>query len=816
MPSSWPRATGNRWQKGSITEARLLELGVVIGKPGRCHIDLSHTIEDGLITYKGLPAPLICDHLSRAASRALYAEGTEFQIGRITMVPNTDRRTPARARAVAGQRPALFGCAAEGARDGDFSRAGVRDVLISTYDSARDVTVAILDTARAQVRHFPCQRHEPADVWLEYTDLRSASEYRSRRDCGYHGPGRIAMSSVLKPAASSPGGVELPFASYAQIIRMLVPPAERISFYDAAASALWINDGVEEPDFRMHVELALTRSRQSAAPASAAAGTHPDDDAAFVFVVRNTHNAVVGAIGIACRNLPSGARFRSADAVERMLAPVITILGHAWPVTAKVVPLPTPTRETGTRQAAVAATQLLPSMPVPAMLRKALTLATELIDCAFGAVVLPQRPFTLSHCVSADESDLSITAAIDSIREHVLRRMQTRSEPLVVNGTTGKTQQLPYKLLVVPVRDPTQRVVALLMLFRSKRARDFAGVDIDELTQLAARIPTDALGAMLVPEAPVIAAVVKPPLAQPQAATPSSPRPQPAARAGTGAPAKAVAPAPAPANRVAASEPKIVVPSAAAPPSQSMDDRIRAALRIGSFDLYAQRIASMREAQQSPRFEVLLRMRDAGKLHGPPTFFAAAESSQLLPELDCWVIGELLKTLRRRAVTVRASCLEFSVNVAGQSLATPQFADFIVAEVCRTAIPAGLLVFEISERTALEHEDDMENLSARLRDVGCRVALDNCRSGLGTLDPLNKWPVSRVKIDGSLIRSLGSSVRAESQVRAVAQLAADRGIETVAECVESQRVQDKLLEMGIDFAQGFHLAKPQPLQTLFR
>jgi len=52
-------------------------------------VDLSHTIEDGMITYKGLPAPLICDHLSRADSRAIYAPGTEFQIGRITMVANT-------------------------------------------------------------------------------------------------------------------------------------------------------------------------------------------------------------------------------------------------------------------------------------------------------------------------------------------------------------------------------------------------------------------------------------------------------------------------------------------------------------------------------------------------------------------------------------------------------------------------------------------------------------------------------------------------------------------------------------------------------
>ena len=52
-------------------------------------IDLSHAIEAGMVTYKGLPAPLVCDHLSREASRAHYEPGTEFQIGRIEMVGNT-------------------------------------------------------------------------------------------------------------------------------------------------------------------------------------------------------------------------------------------------------------------------------------------------------------------------------------------------------------------------------------------------------------------------------------------------------------------------------------------------------------------------------------------------------------------------------------------------------------------------------------------------------------------------------------------------------------------------------------------------------
>lgn len=617
------------------------------------------------------------------------------------------------------------------------------------------------------------------------------------------------MSSVPRPSAGAAS--ELPFASYAQIIRMLVPPAERISVYDALGHALWINDGVEEPDFRMHVELVLARARQGAS-AAASAAAQPGDDTAFVFVIRNANNLAVGALGIACRNLAAGARFRSAEAVERMLAPVMTILGHAWPATAKVVPIASAaSRESGTRQATVAANQLSASMPVPAMLRKTLSLATSLIDCAFGAVVLPERAFTLSHCVSAEESDLSITAAVDNVRSHVLRWMKTRNETLVVNAIPGRTQQLPYKLLVVPVRNPEQRIVALLMLFRSKRARDFAGVDIDELTQLAARVPTDALTDMLAPEAPIVASVVA--LPQPQKPAPK-PAP-PVVKRMEPAPAPKVTARPSPPQRpVASPKPAAPRPVARSAP-QSMDQRVRTALRLGSFDLYAQKIEAIRESTASPRFEVLLRMREANQLHNPTTFFPAAETNRLLPELDCWVINELLGTLRKRATTVRTSCLEFSVNVTGQSLATAQFGEFIVAEVCRTAIPAGLLVFEVSEKTVLEHEDDMNELSARLRDVGCRIALDNCRSGLGTLDPLNKWPVSRVKIDGSLIRGLGMSQRAESQVRALAQLAADRGIETVAECVETQRIRDRLLDLGIDFAQGFHLAKPQPLQTLF-
>lgn len=587
--------------------------------------------------------------------------------------------------------------------------------------------------------------------------------------------------SVLHRTAVRSGGAAVPFASYAQIVRMLVPPAERIGFFDAHGQSLWINDGVEEPEFRMHVELAIARARAHRHPTiESAASTEHAADPTHVLAVRDPAGGVVGAVGIVCRNLSASGRYKSADAVERMLAPLLEILGHAWPSAAEISP--PAIRDAGTRQAATAAAQLQQSTPTPALLRKALSLATEYVDCAFGAVVAPDRPFTLSHRVSPDESDLTINAAIDNVREHVLKWMLVRNEPLVINTAgNGRTQQLPYKLLVLPIRDASNGVAALIMLFRNARARDFARVDVDELAQIAAGVPADALSPA--PSSPVAIVTTRE------------------------APKKAAAP-----SRPAVSKPD--TPSAADRPS--MDVRIRTALREGAFDLHAQTISPLRETTLSPRFEVLLRMRDGANLYTPASFFGVAENHRLMPELDCWVIGDLLKTLRRRAVTVRTSGLEFSINIAAQSLATEQFSEFIVAEVCRSAIPPSLLVFEVSERTALEHEDAMETLSARLRDVGCRIALDNCRSGLGTLDPLSKWPVSRVKIDGSLIRNIASNSRCESQVRAVVQLAADRGIETVAECVETQSIHERLLDIGIDYAQGFHLGKPRPLQTLFQ
>jgi len=125
-------------------------------------IDLSHTIEDGLITYKGLPAPLICDHLSREASRANYDPGTEFQIGRIEMVGNTGTYldTPFH-RYADGEDLSEVGLDRVAALPGIVVQAG--DLQAIDADSFRDLDLS----GRAVLVHTGWARHWRTDAYFE-------------------------------------------------------------------------------------------------------------------------------------------------------------------------------------------------------------------------------------------------------------------------------------------------------------------------------------------------------------------------------------------------------------------------------------------------------------------------------------------------------------------------------------------------------------------------------------------------------------------------------------------------------------------------
>jgi EAL domain-containing protein (putative c-di-GMP-specific phosphodiesterase class I) len=605
----------------------------------------------------------------------------------------------------------------------------------------------------------------------------------------------------------------MPYASYAQLVRMLAPLTAKVGFYDAKGELMWISDGLEEPELRMHVEIVLNRHADGETSTAPDDGTEAAGQPTYVFPIRCQRGALVGAMAIVFRDLPANASYRRIDTVERLLSPLLEILSHAWQAPDPVQAQSSAESQRPQAQSSDDIDASLDESPsTPAQLRRTLALATHRLQCAFGAFIVADKAFTLTHRASPDDSDLAMNAAIEAVREPMLRLMQVRRDPIVVNGANGREQAAPNKLLVMPLRSGSGRLAAMLMLFRHKQDRDFTAADLAQLQEVLKRLPAS------------VVAELAPPAPKPTPAPRPAPRPAQTAPAKPASPTPPAKPTPPPApplsivvpnavpRVIARPAPLIVTPDAA----PTMDERIRAALRDGKFDLYAQRISPLRDESRPARFEVFVRMIDSDRVRAPASFFEAAEASRLMPELDRWVIRQLLSTLRTHAARVRSGRWEFCINIAAQSLIADRFSEFVVAEVCKSSIPAGLLVFEVAEADALEHQDAVEVLSARLRDVGCRIALDNCRAGLATFDPLRKWPVSCVKIDGSLINKVGQHARSESVVRAVTELAASMGIETVAERVESAALCDRLADIGMDYAQGFHFGQPQPLAAVFQ
>lgn len=619
------------------------------------------------------------------------------------------------------------------------------------------------------------------------------------------------------------GGAEagaLPFASYAQVLRMLMPPVLRVGFYDYKGRTLWLSDGIEEPEFRMHLDLVLARFAASEPEDKLAPyGATEDAEPIFVFPIRSADGMLLGALGMLCRELPMTAAYRRIEHVERLLAPFVAILSHAWQEASSA---PAPAREPAPAALPIPSAKTDSESPLPAILRRTLALATRSLGGAFGTIIAAERPFTLTHRVSPDESDLVINAAIDNVRTSVLKYMQVRQEPLISNAAgAGRTQQLPYKLLALPLMAGPTTLAAVLIVFREKNAADFGKKELATLAQIAAQIQAPALRELLVPRVQQIpspsAAATSAPSRTPVA--PPAPKAPPQLNAVVSTPAQPSVENKAQSSKTLSGAPPAPLPKvvrfAGMRGDMPMEERIRKALRQDAFDLFAQPIAPLRDGQRAQRFEVLLRLNDGEALYTPQAFFAAAEAHELMPDLDQWVVRELMATLRRHATQLRTKCWEFSVNIAAQTLLTDEFTEYVLQELKHSPVPPGLLVFEVAESDAIEHQYSLSILARRLHGVGCQIAIDNCRAGLRTFDTLRKWPVSCLKIDGSLVRHIVSNCRYESQVRAMARTANILGIETVAECVETENIRERLLSMDIDYAQGFHLGRPQPLSAFF-
>lgn len=240
---------------------------------------------------------------------------------------------------------------------------------------------------------------------------------------------------------------------------------------------------------------------------------------------------------------------------------------------------------------------------------------------------------------------------------------------------------------------------------------------------------------------------------------------------------------------------------------------VRSALAENRLRLEAQMIVPFVEGPHAkPHYELLLRMLDPeGNTIGPDRFLSAALRYQMMPTIDRWVISSVIDLLRPHRELLANAPVSFTINFSGQSLHDEEFADYVIRSIETSRINPAVFCFELTESAAVASMKDAEALMLRLRKLGCGVALDDFGTGLSSLSYLRSMPVSMLKIDGSFVRDILRDERAESMVRAIAQLAHAMNITTVAEYVETPEILTRVRALGVDYGQGFAIARPVPV-----
>ena len=247
-----------------------------------------------------------------------------------------------------------------------------------------------------------------------------------------------------------------------------------------------------------------------------------------------------------------------------------------------------------------------------------------------------------------------------------------------------------------------------------------------------------------------------------------------------------------------------------------MAGQLREAIDSGRLHLDAQLILPFAASDCArPHYELLLRMTDEdGHTVGPDSFLSAATRYQLMPVIDRWVMAHVSEALQPRARILEGKALGFAINFSGQSLNDDTFADHLVKSIGASGLDPELFCFELTENATVANLARTEALMRRLRQLGCGVALDDFGTGLSSLSCLRQLPVTMLKIDGSFVRDVLKDARAESMVRAIAQLARSMSISTVAEYIETEAISARIAELGVDYGQGFAIGRPIPLADL--
>jgi diguanylate cyclase (GGDEF)-like protein/PAS domain S-box-containing protein len=244
--------------------------------------------------------------------------------------------------------------------------------------------------------------------------------------------------------------------------------------------------------------------------------------------------------------------------------------------------------------------------------------------------------------------------------------------------------------------------------------------------------------------------------------------------------------------------------------------RLTDAIKSDRLVLYYQDIVPVvADADAGHHFEVLVRMLDVdGSIVPPDVFLPAAERYNLIASLDRWVVSHTFSWYARHLPASVAGLDTISINLSGASVTDAGFLNFIKSELRIHEVPPAVVCFEITETAAIANLDAAAGFIGELKRLGCRFALDDFGSGLSSFSYLKNLPVDYLKIDGSFVKDMETDAIDCAMVSSIHQLGSVLGIKTIAEFVENDGILGKLAEIGVDYAQGYGIARPEPLHDM--
>ena len=243
--------------------------------------------------------------------------------------------------------------------------------------------------------------------------------------------------------------------------------------------------------------------------------------------------------------------------------------------------------------------------------------------------------------------------------------------------------------------------------------------------------------------------------------------------------------------------------------------QIQDALRDGSFRLLAQLIQPLVAPESNPKmYEILLRITDGtGKMILPGRFIPVAERHRIVSAIDRWVLTHSLEAI---AQGQSESSTLFCINISGHSLGDDRFLEFVLHELSYRGVDPKNIYFEITETATVANFDKARRFISVLRGRGCGFVLDDFGTGLSSFAYLRNFPVDFIKIDGQFVQGLTKDPTQRALVESINHVGHVMQIKTIAEAVESPEILEAVREMHVDYAQGFGIARPAPLDDLLR